>query len=45
MRFSGAAVVYLSGNVRFKGDATITAYNNIPGNLKIYYTEIGRAHV
>ena len=33
--------MYLSGNVRFKGDATITAYNNIPGNLKIYHTATG----
>lgn len=41
LRFSGAAVVYLSGNVKFIGDATITAYNSVPGDLKIYHTGTG----
>jgi len=41
LQFSGAAVVYLSGNVNFDGGATIRAYNSIPGNLKIYHTGTG----
>jgi len=41
LAFSGAATVYLSGNVKFMGDATIMAYNSVPGNLKIYHTGTG----
>jgi len=36
LTFSGAATVYIDGNVTFSNQGTITAYNSIPGNLKIY---------
>ena len=41
LNFTGVTTLYLSGNVKFQGDATITAYNSIPGNLKIYHTGTG----
>jgi hypothetical protein len=33
--------VYISGTVTFAGDATISAYNDVPGNLKIYQSGTG----
>jgi len=41
LRFTGVTTLYISGNVKFQGDATISAYNDIPGNLKIYHTGTG----
>ena len=41
LNFTGPATLYISGNVKFHGDATIQAYDSIPGNLKIYHTGTG----
>lgn len=36
LSFSGTATIYVNGNVSMDDDAALTAYNSIPGNLKIY---------
>jgi len=41
LRFSGAATVYVNGNITYSGDA-FSAYNLIPGNLRIYQIGAGR---
>ncbi len=41
LSFSGAATVYVNGNVDLNGD--LTAYNSVPSNLKIYQLGTGRS--
>lgn len=41
LKFSGAATLYIDGNVTFANNGEITAYASIPGNLKIYQKGAG----
>ena len=36
MSFSGAATIYVNGNITFGNGGTLTAYQSIPSNLRVY---------